>query len=154
MRGRLKFAHAAPNQIARNRALLNQTEACITKSSSKISALLRNYTALSGNPLQTLRDNLSVPSSRVTNSKGKKGARLKLTDIVFFFWDFPITYFFFYRNTMLWKPAQFLFSCKEAPNMVETLDWALLRHRNSNLLYVPENRSSATVVTGKWPLKN
>jgi len=51
MRGRLKFAHAAPNQIARNRTLLNQTEACITKSSSKISALLRNYNALSGNPL-------------------------------------------------------------------------------------------------------
>jgi hypothetical protein len=145
MRGRHKFARAAPNQIARNQTLLNQTEACITKSSSKISAPLRNYTALSGNPLWTLRDNLSVPSSRITNSEGEKRARLKLTDIAFFFGIFPSPNFF-YRNTMFQKPAQFLFSCKEAPNMVETLDWALLSHRNGNLLYVPENR--------KWPLKN
>ena len=74
MRGRLKFAHRAPNQIALNRTLLNQTEACITKSSYEISALLRNYTALSGNPLRMFWDKLLVPFLRVKKSKGEKTA--------------------------------------------------------------------------------
>jgi len=56
------------------------------------------------------------------------------------------------------KPAPFLFSSKEAPNLVYPyikLFSITTHHWHSNLLKCePENRSSPRVVTGKLPLKN
>jgi hypothetical protein len=47
---------------------------------------------------------------------------------------------------------------KEAPNLVDPFDWAILSHwaleKQSLLTYAPENTSSPMVVTGKWLLKN
>jgi len=58
---------------------------------------------------------------------------------------------------MFWKPAPFPFIGKEAPNLLDTLDQAILsteQYRNINSLrYAPHNRSSPRVVTGKWQLK-
>ena len=49
----------------------------------------------------------------------------------------------------------FPFSHKEAPNMVDPLYRAILSQWAPHLLrYIPENRSSPRVVTGKWLLKN
>jgi hypothetical protein len=44
----------------------------INKYYNTIFALLGYYTASSGNPLSTFRDNLSVPFSRVKKSKKKR----------------------------------------------------------------------------------
>jgi hypothetical protein len=59
---------------------------------------------------------------------------------------------------MFWKPAQFPYIGKEAPNLVDRVDQAILsngHHRNIKLLrYAPQNRYSPRVVTQKWQLKN
>jgi hypothetical protein len=47
------------------------TKACITKS-HEACALLRYYTALSGNSLLSFQDNLSITSSRVKKSKRER----------------------------------------------------------------------------------
>jgi len=60
---------------ALNWTIQSQIKACIAKSSCEISALLRYYTAISGNSLTTFQDNLSVPTSRV--KKGKKENKKK-----------------------------------------------------------------------------
>ena len=89
MWGCLKFMykapkHTTPNRITLNRTMQSQTMTCIAKSSCEISALLRYYTALSGNSLPTFRDNLSVPFLRLKKSKTENTAQMKLTDIIFF----------------------------------------------------------------------
>jgi len=63
-----------PNWIALNQIMFSQTMACIAKLSYEISALLRYYTALYGISLQTFRDYLSVPTSRVNKTKREKRA--------------------------------------------------------------------------------
>ena len=52
-----------PNQITQTQAIQSQTKACSAKLSCEISALLRNYAALSGNSLAKFWENMSVPSS-------------------------------------------------------------------------------------------
>ena len=59
---------------------------------------------------------------------------------------------------MFWKPALFLFSGREAPNLVEpyTALFSTTGHqRNGNMLRnASKNKSSPRVLTGKWLLKN
>jgi len=74
MCGHLKFGYEAPNRNVPNRMYLNwnmqsQTKACIAKSSCQICALVKHYTAQSGNSATTVWNNLFVPSSRVKKSK-------------------------------------------------------------------------------------
>jgi len=49
-------------------------------------------------------------------------AKLNLTDTVFFFWT-PSN---FLKKHKVWKQALFLSSGKEAPNLVDPRDWAIL----------------------------
>jgi len=60
-----------PNCIALNRTMQSQTKACIAKSCETCS-LLRYYIALSSNSALMFWDNLSVPASRVTQSKRER----------------------------------------------------------------------------------
>jgi hypothetical protein len=99
------------------------------------------------------QDNLSIPSSRVKKSKNEKMAcYLTLSS---FSGLYPLSYFlkkqdnsassiydFRQRSTYQGRQLRQIFSINRL-------------HRNTNLLrYVPENRSSQWVVTGKWLLKN
>jgi len=90
MRGRLKFEHAAPNQIALNQTLLNQTEACITKS-CEISALLRNYTAPSGNPLTNVSGQPVGPIFEGQEIRRREDSMTEVNRHSLLFWDLSIT---------------------------------------------------------------
>jgi len=65
-------------------------------------------------------------------TKRQNTAGQKLTDTVFFFGFCPFLYFvlplIFKVNMTIWKPALFLSSGKEVPNLVDTLNWAILSH--------------------------
>ena len=61
-----------------------QTMACIAKSSCKISALLRYYTALSGKSLPMLQDSPLIPSAIVKKSKRRERDCSTLTPSSFF----------------------------------------------------------------------
>jgi hypothetical protein len=63
----------------------SQTMVCITKLSCEISAVLRYYTALSGNSLVTFWDNLCVLSTSVKKSK-RMETEIDLNSLLF--WDF------------------------------------------------------------------
>jgi hypothetical protein len=77
----------APYRIALKRTKWSQTKACITKS-CEICALPRYYyTAQSGNSLPTFQDNLSVPSSRVKQSK-REHCTTEANCQNLHFWDF------------------------------------------------------------------
>ena len=109
MSGPLKFAYEAPNQTTPNRMALkqtmrNQTKVCIAKS-HEVRALVRYYTAQSGNSALTFQENLSGPASRVKKLKRENRVREKLTDTPCF-----------------WKPAPFPFSGNGAANLVGPSD--------------------------------
>jgi len=76
MLGFLKFAYEAPNPVALEQTMRSQTMACITELSCEYCVLLRYYTEKSDNSLQTFRDNLMVPSSRVKKSQTENRAQL------------------------------------------------------------------------------
>jgi hypothetical protein len=101
----------------------SQTTMSIAKLSCEIWALLGYYAAQSGDSLQTL-DNLSVPSSKVKKSK-ERTAQLKFTHTIFFFFfgggGVFVKHLLVERSTFQ-KPALFLFSNKEAPNLVYSLE--------------------------------
>jgi len=55
---------------------------------------------------------------------------------------------------MFWKLAPFPLSGNDGPLKIELFSKAG-QQRNSNVLqYIPKNRSSPQVVTGKWLFKN
>jgi hypothetical protein len=85
MRSRLKFEHAAPNQIA-----LHQTEACITKSSCEISALLRNYTVPSGNPLTNVSGQPIGPIVEAQEIRRREDCMTEVKRHSILFWDLSI----------------------------------------------------------------
>jgi len=60
-----------------------------------------------------------VVKSSCINKRGNR-VQLKLTDTIFFFGSLSIILF--------WKPAVFSFSDREAPNLVDLLDQAILSH--------------------------
>ena len=129
MRGHLKFNYEAMNWTATNWIALNwtmwsQIKACIAKSRESC-ALPRHYTALSGNSALTFRDNLLVPASRVTKFKRENRAWGKLTDTIFFLGLYPSSNFLKTCNVL---EAGSPFSGKEAPNLVDPLDWVFLNH--------------------------
>jgi hypothetical protein len=104
MWGRLEFAYEVlnrtmPNQIPLNWTMQSQTKACITKLSCA--------------------------------DKQENRALVKLTDTtsslsLSLFLCPPYT--FFPRTTTLQKPSQYPSSGKEVPNLVDTLDRAILSH--------------------------
>jgi hypothetical protein len=58
---------------------------------------------------------------------------------------------------MFRKPALFLSSGKEAHNLVDPLDQAILSlgtKETVNLRYAPANKSTPNVIAGNWLLKN
>ena len=158
MWGHLKFMYEAPNWNALNRSMQSQTTACISKSSCEICSLMRYYAAQSANSLPMCQDN---PSPLLQSSRNPKEntAQLKLLTIFFILWggDFVHCLIFFLRSTIFQKPTPFLFSGKQAPNLVHLLiDLFSITapHGISNLLrYAPEKKFSPQVVTGKWLLK-
>jgi len=80
----------APNRIAWNWTMQNQTKTFTAKSSCEICTLLRYYAAESGNSLLTFRDNILILYSRAMKSKRENRAGLELTDTIFFFWTSSI----------------------------------------------------------------
>jgi len=90
MWGHLKFAYEItvlhrPNPDCSDPDHQSQTMVCITKLSCEISALLRYYTALSGNSLVMCRDNLCIPSTSVKKSK-RMETEINWNSLLF--WDF------------------------------------------------------------------
>ena len=135
MWGHLQFLHEAqnwtmPKCIAPNQTMPSQTQACINKS-CEVCTLLRYYAALSGNSMLTLRDNLSVPASRIKKHERENRAHGKLTDTIFV-WLYPLSNFLKAHNLMAIGSVSGL---KQAsPDMVDPLDWVILNHR---ALYKP-----------------
>jgi hypothetical protein len=87
MWGHLKFAYESPEPHSPNPDHhdpdhQSQTMVCITKLSCEISALLRYYTALGGNPYQCFG---TTYASHQQGSRISKEWRLKLTDTIFYF---------------------------------------------------------------------
>jgi hypothetical protein len=90
MWGHLKFAYESsvlhrPNLDRSDPDHRSQTMVSITKLSCEISAVLRFYTALSGNSLVTFWDNLCVPSTSVMKSK-RMETEINWNSLLF--WDF------------------------------------------------------------------
>ena len=147
MWGRLKFVYEAPNWIALNQTMQSQTMVSIAKVSCEIWALLGYYAAQSGDSWPTLLDNLLAPSSKVKKSKRENSTTKVHWHSIF--WGVSVHRLIFERSTMFQKPALFLFSNKEAPNLVELFS-ITAHHTNSTLLrYAPENKFSPRVVTRK-----
>jgi hypothetical protein len=137
----LKFVQEAPNQITLNWTMKSQTKACITQLSCKICTLLRYYTTYSGNSLLMLQYNLSVPSSRVKNSKRRQNSKRqnrswqKLTDSSFL--EAGCSRFQAKKHLSWWTTQNELFSTTG-------------HHRTTILLlYVPVNTSRPRVVLGR-----
>jgi hypothetical protein len=65
------------------------------------------------------------PSSSVKKSRTENRAQLYLTDMISCFWNF-VQCLIFQRSTMFQKPSVFPFSDKEAPNLMDNLDWVIL----------------------------
>ena len=126
MWGRLKFVYEAPNWIALNQTMQSQTMVSIAKVSCEIWALLGYYAAQSGDSWPTLLDNLLAPSSKVKKSKRENSTTKVHWHSIF--WGVSVHRLIFERSTMFQKPALFLFSNKEAPNLVYSLDWTVLNH--------------------------
>lgn len=98
---------------------------------------------------------LVSPSSSVKKSRTENRAQLHLTDVISCFWNF-VQCLIFQRRTMFQKPSLFTFSGKEAPNLMDHLDWVLLNDwvpQKPNFLR-SANKSSPGVVTGIWLWKN
>jgi hypothetical protein len=88
----------------------SNTKACITNSCVTC-ALLRYYTAWSGNSLPTFQDNLLVAALRVKKSKQENIGRQKLNVTIFFEGDFD-NCLISQSSTTFWKLALILLSCK------------------------------------------
>lgn len=65
------------------------------------------------------------PSSRAMKSRTENRAQLNLTDTISCFCSF-VHCLIFQRSTMFQKPSLFPFSGKEAPNLMDHLDWVIL----------------------------
>jgi hypothetical protein len=100
MWGNLKFTYEMPkNHTALNQTALNQTMWSQTKA--------------------------CITKSSCVNSRENR-EWLKLNGTIFF--SGLVHSLIFWKSTMFWKPALFLFLGKEAPNLVDPLHWDIISH--------------------------
>ena len=130
----LKFTYEVLKWIAQKWITLNQntwsqTEICITKSSCDKCALLRHYIVYISNSLPMFHDKPQVQSSIDKISKEIRAwPKLPDTHKTFFLTLYPSSNSFKQARCFIAKLALILFPGKEAPNLVDTLDWVILNH--------------------------